>query len=151
MNTRGYWPGTIAFWILLAVIAVYYACFFWGPIDNRKGKIIGSFGATNRLSPGIQEIRAGQYGRVWYLQGRTVTIGSGQEANISLNDPSGYLSRIHCSIRFNPSTGFYEVLDQSNSGTWVMNGGQLQPGVYSSVRRGSVLSLGSTAQQFRLL
>lgn len=150
LNYRGYWIGTVSFWLILAVVAVFYACFFWGPIDNRKDKIyVAGQGSNNRLAPGMQGISGIYAGRVIYLQGRALTIGSGTGAAVVI--PDGYVSSIHCQIRFNPSNGFYEILDQSSNGVWLSNGTQLQRGVYNSVRRGSVICIGSAAQQFRLL
>lgn len=151
MNYRGYWIGTVSFWMILAVVDVFYACFFWGPIDNRKGKILiagsGSYG--NRTAPALQGVCGVYAGRVINLQGRTLTLGSGEGVHIIIRD--GYVSKMHCAVRFNTTTGFYEILDQSSNGVWLSNGAQLQRGVYNSVRRGSVICVGSTAQQFRLL
>lgn len=150
LNYRGYWIGTVSFWMILAVVSVFYACFFWGPIDSRKSKIYVA-GQTygNRASAGLQGVCGSYAGRTVYLQGRLLTIGSGEGASIVI--PDGYVSAVHCAVRFNASTGFYEILDQSSNGVWVMNGARLQRGVYHSVRRGSVICIGSTAQQFRLL
>ena len=43
MNARGYWIGTAGYWGILAVTSVFYACFFWGPIDSRKEKNASDF------------------------------------------------------------------------------------------------------------
>lgn len=150
MNYRGYWVGTVSFWMILAVVAVFYACFFWGPIDNRKGKIyVAGQGGYRQMTPGIQGLSGVYNGRTVYLQGRELTLGSGTGASVVI--PDGYVSSMHCRIRFNASTGFYEVMDQSSNGVWLSNGTQLQKGVYNSVRRGSVICIGSTAQQFKLI
>lgn len=150
MNYRGYWIGTVSFWMILAVVSVFYACFFWGPIDSRKGKIyVAGQTSGGRVFAGLQGICGSYAGRAIYLQGRALTIGSGERAAVVI--PDAYISSIHCVIRFNPSTGFYEILDQSSNGVWVLDGVRLQRGVYNSVRRGSVICIGSTAQQFRLL
>lgn len=151
MNYRGYWIGTVSFWILLAVTAVFYACFYWGPIDNRKEKIYvpGQRPAAAGFTPGLQGLCGNYAGRTIYLQGRSLTVGSGEGADVVI--PDGYVSNMHCQIGFNRSTGFYEILDQSSNGIWLSDGTRLPKGVYSSVRRGSAISVGSNAQQFRLL
>lgn len=150
MNNRGYWIGTVSFWMILAVVAVFYACFFWGPIDSRKDKIYvaGQSTGGGRM-PGLQGVCGSYAGRVIYLQGRMLTVGSGEGASVVI--PDGYVSQIHCQIRFNASTGFYEILDQSSNGTWLANGTQMQKGVYNSVRRGSIICIGTNGQQFRLI
>lgn len=151
MNARGYWIGTAAFWLLLAVTAVYYAAFFWGPIDQEKGKLStgGKGSVKNQLPPGMQGICGANVGRVIYLQGKTMTIGSAEGVDVRISDP--YVSQIHCAVRFNPYSGCYEVFDQSTNGVRLSNGIKLQKGVYHSVRRGDVVCIGSMEQQFRLL
>lgn len=151
MNARGYWIGTAAFWMLLAVTAVYYAAFFWGPIDQEKGKLCreGKGSVKNQLPPGMQGICGANVGRVIYLQGKTMTIGSAEGVDVRISDP--YVSQIHCAVRFNPYSGCYEVFDQSTNGVRLSNGIKLQKGVYHSVRRGDVVCIGSMEQQFRLL
>lgn len=153
LNYRGYWIGTVSFWVVLAVTAVYYAGFFWGPIDKRKGKIYVSGGNYRKgnagAAPGLQGICGACAGRTIYLGGRTYTLGSGSGAMVMI--PDGYVSQMHCAIRFNNSTGFYEILDQSSNGVWLSDGTRLQKNTYNAVRRGSVICIGSAAQQFRLL
>lgn len=150
MNYRGYWVGTVSFWLILAAVAVFYACFFWGPIDSRKGKIyVAGQNLNSRMAPGIQGLSGSYAGRMVYLQGGELTLGSG--TGVSVVIPDGYVSSMHCRIRFNASTGFYEVMDQSSNGVWLSNGMKLQKGIYNSVRRGSVICIGSSAQQFRLV
>ncbi len=153
MNYRGYWIGTVAFWMLLAVVATFYVCFFWGPIDSRRGKIIGSgrsaAGRAVAATYGLQGICGVYAGRAISLQGRTITIGSGETAHVVL--PDAYVSKIHCAIRFNAITGFYEIMDQSANGVWLANGTRLQKNIYHAVQRGSVICIGSAAQQFQLL
>lgn len=150
MNYRSYWIGTVSYWLILAVVAVFYACFFWGPIDSRKDKIyVPGQRASGSGAAGLEGICGVYGGRRIYLQGRALTLGSGEGVSVVI--PDGYVSQMHCQIRFNPSSGFYEILDQSSNGTWLSNGTRMQRGVYQSVRRGSVIWIGSKAQQFRLM
>ncbi len=161
MNGKSYWIGTVSFWLINAVTAVFYVCFFWGPIDSRKGKIIGNravpaggipaggFPAGGRVNAGLQGTFGAYAGRTIYLQGQTLTIGSGEMVQVMI--PDARVSRVHCAIRFNMMSGFYEILDQSSNGVWLSNGARLQKNVYNSVQRGSILYIGSEAQQFRLL
>lgn len=150
LNYKGYWIGTISFWIILAVIDVFYVGFFMGPIDSRKDKIyVSGQSAGQRGMPGIQGISGAYAGRTILLRGGMITIGSGNGVSICI--PDAYVSQMHCTIRFNSSTGFYEVLDQSSNGVWLTDGTRLQKSVYNSVRRGSILCIGTAAQQFRLL
>lgn len=147
MNSRGYWVGTVSFWILITVVAVYYACFFWGPIDKRKGKLYVSGGGS--VQAGLRGVSGVYAGRVIYLHGGAMTIGSGEQAMLRI--PDGNVSRLHCIVRFNTGTGFYEIQDQSANGVYLANGAPLQKGVYHAVRRGSVIWIGSQQQQFQLL
>lgn len=156
MNSKSYWIGTVSFWFMIAVTAVFYVCFFWGPIDSRKEKIIGNravpvggIPAGGRINAGLQGTFGAYAGRTIYLQGQTLTIGSGEMVQVMI--PDARVSRVHCAIRFNMMSGFYEILDQSSNGVWLSNGARLQKNVYNSVQRGSILYIGSEAQQFRLL
>ena len=153
MNARGYWIGTAGYWGILAVTSVFYACFIWGPIDSRKEKIIMPGGMGKPYGTGSFLGLQGTYGfctgRMFYLQGRTLTLGSGQGVDIPISD--AYVSKVHCAVRFNTTMGFYEVWDQSANGVFLSNGTRLQKGTYNSVRRGSILCIGSQAQQFRLM
>lgn len=150
MNYKGYWIGTVSFWLILAVVAVYYACFFWGPIDSRKNKIYvpGQSAGGGRM-PGLLGVTGSYAGRTINLQGRVLTIGSGEGASVVI--PDGYVSQMHCQIRFNAHTGYYEVMDMSSNGTWLSNGTRMQRGVYNSVRRGSEICIGTNGQRFRLI
>lgn len=163
LNYIGYWFGTIVLWMMLIVVLLYYIFFFWGAMDNSKGKILSSLnggyvaqrrispgrGASQQVNPGMQGI-SGQYtGQVIYLQGRTVTIGSGPKVMIMISAP--YVSGEHCAIRFNNLNGYYEIWDNSKNGVTLSSGKMLQKGVYNAVQRGEIISIGSNEQRFRLL
>lgn len=156
LNDRGYWLGTVTYWIMLVVVSLFYAFFFWGCIDSRKGKIVG--GNVNRpvgivtgntgFIPALKGISGAYAGQIIQLQGRELIIGS-KQSHITIGDP--YVSGRHCSIRFNTSTGYYEVYDSSSNGTYLNTGNRLQSGVYNSVQRGSIILIGSQNQQFQLM
>lgn len=152
MNYRGYWVGTLALWIMLALTAVFYAFYFWMPLDRAVGKITGGSGSRGGsygygFQAGMQGMTGMYVGRNIYLQGRTLTVGSSETANVCI--PDAQVSRIHCTIRYNAQSGFYEILDQSASGMFLSDGSRLYPGRYTSVRRGSVVIIGN--HRFRLL
>lgn len=155
MNYRGYWIGTICFWMMLTVIILYYIFFFGGMIENKGGKIYVN--RTQRIPPtreenvllGIQGLQGMYAGQEFHLHGSTVTIGSAAGVTLVIADP--YVSKRHCAIRFNTMTGDYEVFDNSTNGTYLSNGVRLKYGVYNQLPRRSIIYIGSQAQQFRLM
>ncbi|MCM1245136.1 MAG: FHA domain-containing protein [Roseburia sp.] len=161
IGNTGFGLGITSLVIVNAVIAVFYMLFFFGCIDSSKRKIInygGSSGGTQRakapFSPGVQCIRGQYQGQVMYLQGQELTFGS-QAASAAIVIPSPHVSHRHCAIRYNPGMGMYEVVDFSANGVYVtaQSGGtqRIPAGSYVPCARGSVISLGSMEQQFRLL
>lgn len=156
MNEYAYWLGTISLWLLHIVACMLFAFFFWGCIDSSKPKILNRSGGMGNYStgmsssaPAIRCVKGIHTGQTFYLQGQTFTIGSQSGVNLLIQDP--YVSRQHCAIRFNAGTGFYEIYDNSSNGVFLLNGGPLQKGVYHSVSSGSIICLGSAAQQFQLM
>ena len=163
MNYYSYWFGTVVLWMLLIEVLLYYVLFFWGAIDNRKGKIIpslnqagsqgGFYGSgpsrVKSVNVGIRGVSGVCAGQIYYLQGRTVTIGSDPRMMVVVQAPN--VSRQHCAIRFNYQTGLYEIFDNSTNGVFLSSGGVLQKGVYNSVRRGDVIAIGNKEQRFALL
>lgn len=165
MNYYAYWFGTIVLWMMLIVVLLYYIFFFWGAIDSSKGKILSSLngygGGSARVSypsggasrqqvnAGLQGVAGLYTGQTIYLQGRTVTIGSGPQVVVNLN--AAYVSGQHCAVRFNNMSGYYEIYDNSKNGVLLSSGKALQKGVYNSVARGEIISIGSNEQRFRLL
>ncbi|MBO5303936.1 MAG: FHA domain-containing protein [Lachnospiraceae bacterium] len=165
LNDDGYWFGTASYWLMLLVLCLFYAFFFWGCIDNRKGKIIsiptgnvanmtnpanaGSASAMqNPVAPALKGIAGIYVGQTIPFKERDITIGS-KQCQITINDP--FVSEKHCAVRFNMTIGCYEVYDASANGTYLQTGERLQSGVYTPVQRGSILWVGSKNQQFRLL
>ena len=162
LDERGYWIGTLGYWILLAVACVYLCAIFWGPLEKAKSKLPGQAvpvravqagggvrGGQAAFHPGLQGLQGIYAGRAFYLQGRELMMGSGEGVDIVIRDV--YVSRIHCAVRFQASMGYYEILDQSKNGVFFANGTPLPKGVYSPVQRGSVICIGSGGQQFKLL
>lgn len=153
LNYRGYWIGTISLWCMLIVVMLFYIFFFWGSMNssikriremgkNRVGYAPRGYGYLK----GICGIYAGHE---IPLNGRTLIFGSGSEANVRIQD--AYISSTHCVIRFNEVSGLYEIQDVSVNGVYLATGVRLQQGVYTAVAKGSVICIGSQAQQFRLM
>lgn len=151
LDYEGYWIGTISFWFIYSVIAILYVFFFSGFIDNTKDKIwvISGMGHSFGGNPGLRGICGMYAGQVMYLQGKTVTIGSGAGVMLLIQDK--HVSGQHCAIRFNSASGCYEVYDNSTNGVYIKNGSRLPKGQYSFVQRGSILCIGSMEQQFQLM
>ena len=161
LGDTGFGLGITSVIIMNAVIAVFYMLFFFGCIDSRNRKII-SYGNspedTKRsnvaFTPGLQCIRGQYQGQVMYLHGEELTFGS-QAASAAIVIPNPHISHRHCSVRYNPGMGMYEVMDVSTNGVYVtvQNGStqRIPAGGYVPCSRGSVISMGSMEQQFRLL
>ena len=154
MNAKGYWIGTTAFWLILVLIAVFYAYCFWGPVSDRADKLYvsnggnrGGGGTYAGFRPGMRGVTGAYAGRTIYLDGRTLTIGSSETVNVYIPDPQ--VSRTHCAIRFNSQTGYYEILDQSTNGVYLGNGARLYQGGYTAVQSGTTVFIAS--HQFMLL
>lgn len=155
-NIGAYWLGSMSYWITGVLITLFYVFFFWGCIDSRKDKIYTVNNAVPQgaspgygNNPGIQCINGIGRGQIYYLNGREIYIGSGQGVHVYINAP--YVSSVHCGIRFNPSSGLYEIRDNSANGVFLPSGTMLARGVYNAVSRGTVICIGSREQQFRLL
>lgn len=160
VDRRGYWVGTICFWILLVVIDLYYIFFVLGLIDNSWNKIVRKPSRPVRPSPpsgharpaGIQGMSGAYAGRVVYMDNRELLIGSDRAAGATVVIPAAYVSRAHCAVRYIPGgNGFYEVCDRSTNGVYLVNGNRLPQNVWNRLPRGSVICIGGMAQQLRLL
>lgn len=164
ISRSGFGPGVTSLIGMNVAVSVFYMLFFFGCIDSRKRKILGggslsgggSYGPNGgrpAFTPGLQCIRGQYQGQVMYLQNGELTFGSDASAAIVI--PSPHISHRHCSVRYNPGMGTYEVMDVSTNGVYVtaQNGGtqRIPAGSYVPCARGSVISLGSMEQQFRLL
>ena len=147
LNERGYWIGTISFWMILAVTVLLHVFFFYGMLDSEKRKTNG--GSLKVKVPSIRGIKGRYAGQIFSLNSGMVTIGSGSGMSISIQD--GYVSRQHCAVRFNYSTNFYEIYDNSSSGVFTSAGIRLQKDTYNAVKQGEVICIGSKEQQFQLL
>lgn len=144
-----YWLGSIAFFLISAIITVYTVLYFRGIIDHQKSKIyvLTGGGKTVRM-PQIQCVRGYYQGQVFFLQNAEFSIGSQQGVSLVIMD--NYVSRLHCTIRFNPSTGNYEVRDLSTNGVYLLNGYRLEKNMYTPLKNGTVICIGSVNQQFKL-
>lgn len=157
----GFGLGITSLVLMNAVLAVFYMLFFFGCIDNSRDKIIRWGGRTGNpqvnhmaFTPGLQCIRGQHQGQIMYLQGHDLTFGS-QPGEVAVVIPGQYISRRHCAVRYDHGAGMYGILDVSTNGVYLTNPDgstqRIPSGQYISCRRGSVISLGSMEQQFRLL
>lgn len=159
LNEGSYWFGTISLWIILIVMLLLHIFFFWGPIDSRKEKILkslntaanadGGHPVSGNAQIGIRGIRGMYAGHTILLGGKPITIGSNRQMMLVITSP--YVSAQHCAIRFNGQKGCYEIFDNSKNGVLLNSVVRLPKGVYTPVRRGEVISIGSEEQQFVLL
>lgn len=165
---RWYWMGGISFWILLAVIDLYYIFFALGLIDRGWNKIIEKIGNSGNLgnqgnygyyggyggSAAIQGVRGECVGQMIYLKNREIIIGSDRSAGAVLVLHNAHVSRWHCAVRYHPGrngNGFYEVFDRSMNGVYLNTGGRLSQNVWNRLPRGSVICIGGMEEQMRLL
>lgn len=146
-----YWLGTVSYWLMIIVTALYYAFFFWGFIDSRKDKIIrlNVTPVRSNFVPGLRGVQGLHQGQIFYLQGNSITIGS--EYGMGIIIQNNVTSRRHCTIRYNTSTGCYEVLDESTNGVYLSNGTRLTKGVFTAIPRGNIIFIGNASQQFQLI
>lgn len=69
--------------------------------------------------------------------------------NIVISSEKRDISRTHCSVKYDPYTDSFKVIDMSSNGTYV-NGTRLVKDQETQFQAGTVLSLGSGENQFRL-
>ena len=69
--------------------------------------------------------------------------------NIVISSEKKDISRTHCSVKYDPYTDSFKVIDTSSNGTFV-NGQKLVRDQETQLPAGTVLSLGSGENQFRL-
>ena len=94
----GYWLGTVSFWILLAVIDLYYLFFGLGLIDHQQNKILKKTRGfqnprSSVTSAGIQGIRGVCTGQTIYLNNRELVIGADKRSGADLVVPDAYVSK----------------------------------------------------------
>lgn len=108
------------------------------PTEPQKGAIEGIKGeyktAVIDLKPGIK-----------LILGRDPSV-----SNIVFSSDSKDISRSHCSVKYDPYTNCYKVIDTSSNGTYA-NDKQLPNNQETQLPRGTVISLGKGENQFRLL
>lgn len=154
-NSAYFWPGMAFYIVINVVVCLYTVCFFKNIISNDERKfsefISGQGGGMNVRNSGagiffVQGILAG---KSFPVQGE-IMIGSQMGGvHVVVTDP--YVSKQHCSVRFNPMMGCYEVMDLSSNGVFLQNGTRLMKGSYQPCPRGTVIYLGSQNQAFRLM
>ena len=82
--------------------------------------------------------------------GEKILIGrDAASCNIVLSSERKDISRKHCSVKYDPYTDSFKVIDMSSNGTYV-NGRQLVKDQETQFPVGTVLALGNGENQFRL-
>ena len=82
--------------------------------------------------------------------GEKIIIGRDpQSCNIVISSEKKDISRTHCSVKYDPYTDSFKVIDMSSNGTFV-NGQRLIKDQEMQFQAGTVLSLGSGENQFKL-
>ncbi len=150
--------GSFTYFLICAVTCVYTVLYCKGIINNNERMFArfntahmhpGTVNTNAQSLPAIQCIKGSCQGQVFNIHGEII-IGSQQgRAHIILNDT--YVSRQHCTIRFNQVSGCYEVRDLSSNGIFFANGTRMQRNIYISCPRETILYIGSANQQFMLL
>ncbi|MCD8362856.1 MAG: DUF975 family protein [Lachnospiraceae bacterium] len=95
---------------------------------------------------------AGMYTGVSFELTADVPVVIGRDpakSNIVLSSGSELVSGKHCSVCFRSATGEYEVIDYSSNGTLV-NGTKISKNVPVSLPKGTIISLASEKNSFRL-
>lgn len=81
--------------------------------------------------------------------GAEIVIGR-DAASCSLIVSGPKVSRRHCSIKYDPMTGAYNVVDYSSNGTYTSDGKRLPAGQAAPLAKGSFIYLGDQSVMFRL-
>ncbi len=152
--------GTVSYLIAVIAMTIYTCLYFNNMMEHQDFKSIykhmqnqtsagrGSI-ASMETPLGVQFVQGVLMGKTYPVQGEII-IGS-QQGSAHIIVPDSKISRQHCVIRYNAMTHKYEVMDMSTNGVYLNNGMALSKGVYNSINRGTILWLGSAAQQIRLM
>lgn len=156
--------GFIICLILLMIAAVcswvmtYVAWAKWLTNLNRiTGMEYSGFGGGYGVIPqapaaGSILILTGQYKDAVLPVGENEEIILGRdEARSHLVFMNEYVSRVHCGIRFERATSMYTVTDYSMNGTFIKGGARLEKGQSVLCNPGTVLVLGRSGEECRLL
>ncbi len=94
---------------------------------------------------------SGQYaGAELPIDGGKIVIGTdSNQAHIILNNP--YISRAHCSIKYDSNKGDFLVTDTSTNGTFLDNGSRLPKNVANVLPIGTTIVLGKGSDKFQLV
>ncbi|MBR6228624.1 MAG: FHA domain-containing protein [Eubacterium sp.] len=145
-SDASYFFGGFTYLFTLALIAFFTLMFFKGAVDSTKATITG--GTIKANLPMVYFEAGFNVGNSVYLTGQDVVIGSEPGSGIMVPDPD--VSPRHCVVRFNRSSGYFEMCDISSTGTFV-NGQPLPKNQYVSLQKGTVVQIGSVRQQLRLV
>lgn len=61
-----------------------------------------------------------------------------------------HVSRLHCGVSFDPRVGVYRVTDYSTNGTFTRNGERLMKNTPQVCRKGTILRMGKSGEEFLL-
>nr|WP_296078053.1 FHA domain-containing protein [uncultured Ruminococcus sp.] len=72
-------------------------------------------------------------------------------SNIVINENCNYVSRKHCSIKYNHINKTYEVTDFSKNGVIINKSTLLSKGRRMTLNKGSVIEIGDSSNSFKLM
>lgn len=73
------------------------------------------------------------------------------ESNIVISEESTFVSRKHCSVKFDSSLGCYIICDYSQNGVKMDEKYKLVKGVETAAERGSIIEIGNADNTFKLI
>lgn len=100
---------------------------------------------------GSVKILTGQYkdAVLAVKQGEEIILGRDKsKCHLIFDNP--HVSRVHCGVRYNSRENIYLITDYSTNGTFLKNGQQLRKGEPAKCRRGSVIVLGKSGEEFMI-
>lgn len=131
------------FWIFFAVAIVAFLTSLIGLIlECIKG------GEASGIAAKIMGL-SGEYEGAFLEIGQGILIGRSPSAcQLVIN--SDRISRKHCKVEYNSTTGKYIVTDFSSNGTYLIGGKRLDENVPVELERGAIIQLGKKGDTFRL-
>lgn len=131
------------FWIFFAVaIAAFLTSLIGLILECIKG------GEASGIAAKIMGL-SGEYEGACLEIGQGILIGRSPSAcQLVIN--SDKISRKHCKVEYNVTTGKYIVTDFSSNGTYLISGKRLDENVPVELERGAIIQLGKKGDTFRL-
>lgn len=145
--------GGLGLWLFLLL---NIAMFVLGILQKEEEEVQERPAAAS-ARPAASKRAGGLVGINGQYSGATIPMEPGAEIVIGRDASSCSLivsgpkvSRRHCSVKYDPMTGAYNVIDFSSNGTYTSDGKRLPAGQASPLARGSVIYLGDQSVMFRL-